>query len=1357
MNFAYLYTRFFCTLLFYCLSITIAYANFTIDCTPTTPASNSTISNGAVSIQLTSSQTSGGNNILTIRDNMGQTIASQVINNFPAVLEFNNLKGGTYTGTISDGINTESCSFIIGVASCNLSVENSPVSNVLNCSTDTAPISAIPTGGIPPYTYQWTENRSGQTINVGTGIWTVTVTDNAGCTAMAQTVQTSPPPFIVTCDSPTPASNTNTADGVININISGGQAPYSVSINALNGQDIPNINQPQAGTINLTGYSSGKYFINIVDEFGCMASCETTVGVQNCNLEVILPTIDLECNNSSTMLTPIVSGGLPPYQYLWNNNSEQSSIVVDRSSMPSVTVTDQTGCMRTQTGNINVPQLLQVFCSNIQDATTTGVADGSVDFVINGGTLPYSFSVTRSGVSYENGAIPLGVDNFTLSSFLEGSYLVLISDNNNCTAQCQFSINEPMCDLSVNLPDVRLDCKGDADGVLQPQISGGMPPYRYLWGRGQSSNTLGNLSIGTYFLSVTDANNCRFSTQAEITEPSALFINSDVIEQGSITGEPTGAATFTFGGGTPPLKYRLSNSNSFINAGAGATVDFTQLTAGDYTLTVMDENGCMQTETINIYPCDLQVGIETTRPICIGSSDATIDLKVEGNVGTVIYDWDNNQFDGQSSIENLPKGTYRVTIIDEGTACYINRTIEILPSASQPLFIDFDILAQGTNIGAEVGAVNVAFGGGAGPLTYQFSNNTQSVTVAGNGSVNFNELVAGTYTFTLTDANKCTLEKTVEIFPCGLQLNIDVDRVNCIGNNDGAIHLDVSNNQGDLYFDWNEDRFDGQSSIGQLTVGTYTVAITDLSNNCMIEKSIVVTSTNIQVGLSCSTERSDGHSVVDFTIVNGTPPYQAFVTGTNISRTLFFPGDYSLSVVAPSDAELIVRDANGCQSSCILNGTSSTGGCIDFSAIAFYSTTLSTPTLAGVEAIASGGTIPYSYLWSNGQTNSIIKVPYGSELSVEVRDAAGCRQTAEIVIPAAPNDDDGTEEEPIEEEEDEVEEDNSNPTIYHATCVNNCNARGQGETFIDKIKIGHSTLNSGDNEGFRYFSSAFLSFQSEGNYALKLKAVAKSVVVDSLYWYMWIDANNDGDFDDEGEALLSEKSTYDLNGEITFPFLENTRTVCTRFAVSTEPVSACESVTNGEVEDYIFIVNTNRFQPPVLKGEAEQNLIRVAWFPIPDSDEQVERYIIEKSIDNQLFMPIRETESIPTSIHELLDKQPVIGDNYYRLVTFRVGGEVYYSEPILIQYKLDESQTQLFPIPAQRQALLHLPMEKTELVTIKIYNQIGKKMLQQQVQFEPGVLIPLDVSQLANGFYFVQIETIQRKQQIVKMVVEKVD
>lgn len=1265
--------RFLLVITLFFIGTTATLAQFTINCTPTSPASNATAADGKVEIMLTSTRQStfNINTSLSIENNGGAVVSSQNITFFPITINFNKLNAGTYTGIISDGENTNTCDFTIGVETCELSVSINPESHNLPCFNELALSTAIPTGGVPPYKYQWTGGSTGQSIMEGNGNWGVTVTDDAGCTATATVQHTSPPKMILNCSSPKAATNTETADGEINVNIEGGMSPYNILITDLNQQIITDLMWNTNAPVTIGNMLPGSYDIVITDDAGCSKNCGVVVNVASCDLQVLLPPIELACHDATTTITPNITGGLPPYTYLWTNNSEEATITVDANSIATVTITDQAGCKKIASRTINKPQKLDVFCSNIQSVSVTGSRDGAVDFAVNGGTSPYTYSINRQGATYTMGNVPNTSPTFTLSIFQEGNYQATIIDAKGCIQSCTFSITEPTCDLSINLSGYQLDCKGDRDGVLNPQVTGGQPPYQYLWGNGQSASSLQNLGSGEYLLSVTDADNCRKTHRVHIAEPDALSITANVTEQGSLTGAPSGKANFTFSGGTPPFNYYLSSNNASIGSGMGASAQFTDLVAGDYTMKVTDANGCMNTEMISIYPCALTVDAQVARPNCIGGSDATIDLTVLGGVGNIIYDWDNDEFDGQSRIENITNGTYRVTVRDIATSCYINQDITVLPSESSPLFIDFDIQEQDNNLGLQTGVVAVTFGGGKAPFTYQFSSNNQTVSAEEGGTVEFSNLTAGTYTFTLIDANQCVTSKQIEILACDLPIEVSVTPVSCQGNNDGKIELSASTSNNNFYYDWANNDFDGKSSIDGLAAGNYSIIITDLSNNCSIEKIISVGTTNVQIDLSCNTITIGDQSIVRYEIGGGTPPYQVHLVGTSISRTYPIAGAFSLPFTTGSSQTLNVTDANGCQSSCQLGGTSSTGGCIDFSAIAFYSESLSTPHLAAVEAIPVGGAFPYSYRWSNGETDRIIYVPYGSELSLEIRDNNNCRKTYDIEVPILEME----EEEQEEEEEEEEEEDTEQPTTYSSSCIDNCKARGQGENFINKIKIGSSVINSGDNEGFRYFPSTFLNFSAGNNYNIKFNAIAKEETANILYWYIWMDLNQDGDFDDSGELLLDESGGYSFGSQITIPDLEHRLTVCTRIAVSSEPITACEDVTNGEVEDYLFMIDNSRFQSNDVK--------------------------------------IRSTSPFSKNI------------------------------------------AQLFPNPTQLQTWLSLPLEESELLTVDIYNQLGKTMYQEVIQFHPQTLIPLDVSFLANGVYVVQIKTKQSKPQLMKLVVKR--
>lgn len=1207
MNDLHLFLRCLLLIFFFYYTQPTILANYTVNCTPTKPATDANTSDGTVRIFIAAAQNLSETATLNIKNSFNQIVESQSIAFFPISINFTRLAAGTYTVTIVSTNATGGCSFTITNANCELTATVDPTSRTLPCAGEPQPINATASDGTPPYTYRWSNGLLGETINVAEGHWQLTIIDDAGCQATTTAIHTAAQPLFLACPTES-ASDINSFDGKINLNINGGRSPFSITIDNIFGEEIQNIAASHVANTTLNGFAAGTYTITVTDALNCTRSCTAVVGAANCILSVNIADQTVNCNGETSMLKAEIMGGLPPYQVVWDDQSTGTTITSGSIGPRTATVTDQTGCVQTASGQVVSPTELELNCNNIRPVSITGLADGTVDFTINGGTPPYTLVARQIGTDeiYDQTTLPSEITGVTISAFAAGSYHVMLTDKNECHANCSFSISEPNCDLTIEIPPVQIDCATNQDARLTPMVTGGMPPYRYQWEDGQTSLNRTNLGVGAYTLSVTDAGNCRKFASTTVTSPDLLTVTTKILTQGSATAM-IGKISVLITGGVAPYTYQLHGTTTSGTVQTASTFVLANLPAGDYTLALKDANGCTTSAPVNLFPCNLTTEATVEPVTCFAGMNGSIELAISGNTGEVTIDWSDDRYHEQTTLQNLVAGNYSVVITDVATQCSIERpyTVHTLSSA-----IQFN--CSTTRFGNQL-LVDYTITGGEPPYM---------VSVAGTNIQQIHS-EAGAFAFS----------------------NVPLS----------AEQLIITDNNGCV-------------------------------NSCNLGNSIDGCANQIQ--LTCSSIQFSERLAILYTISGGTPPYTASIPETNLAQTHTRTGNFSFNHTPTNAQSILVVDAKGCSVSCDLSESPVQEVCNDFSAIAFYSSTVSSISAAKVEAIPRRGTSPYTYQWNDGQTTQFATAAYGSTMSVTITDAIGCIATDTVIIP-----DDFIEEDTPENDNDTMEEDNETveneeiveETNYPYTCVNNCNARGQGENYITKVKIGSSQFNSNNDGGFRFYSSTFLSLQSQSTYNIDLVARTTATEANALYWYMAMDINEDGDFNDEGEELFMERGTYRYRTTVQLPEITAQRRICARIAVSINPIAACEDVIAGEIEDYIFILNNSR-----------------------------------------------------------------LGDN----------GESFSfntSERTKISQGLDRNRVQVFPNPVQEQSSLYLPMPKSEMITINIYNQLGQLVHQQVEYHEPSKLLSLDLLALKNGLYFLQVETQQGQQQVEKLIMRRLE
>jgi len=919
---------------------------------------------------------------------------------------------GTYCITVTDQNNC-------GAVDC-ITLSLTPLTVNVTATGVTCPdgtngqVQANPAGGTPPYSYLWSNGATTQSQqNLSPGAYTVTLTDQNGCTAVATgTVANKPPIFInVNATNPTCAGFTN---GSISVTATGGTPPftymwstgstspflpnlgagtYIVTVTDVNGcpktqsvtlaplsnlvvgalgtpQACPGINDgfatanPSGGvqpytylwntgatTQVLVGVAPGNYSVTVTDALGCVGSATAMVAAAQPFQITVTGTNMTTCGVSNGTATATIVSGAGPFTYLWSNGATTSSIMNLAPGTYSVTVTNGNDC--TTTGSVTLTAPPNVFVSIMApNLVCVGVNNGFAMAVVNGGTGPFNFLWNTGATSQ------------TITNLGPGTYTVTITDANGCTATATRTIQQaPAINLTVN--GTTVVCGQGNTGSATATATGGVAPFTFLWSTGATTNSVTGLVEGTYTATVTDANQCTATGSISI----------DVIDDLDITltvqnilcfGNTTGSITAVGSGGDAPYSYLWSNG--------ATTPTISNLAAGTYTVTLTDANGCSTSETVAVsQPTDLTVVINASSLVCIGESTGSATAIAAGGTPPYTYLWSNGAT--TASITDLPVGTYSVTVTDaNGCTETATTTINVAP------VLEIEIESTEVICGpGNTGNATVEVTGGAGPYMYLWSTGADDDTI--------DNLGTGTYSITVTDANGCTATAETDILVVSdFSISVIPRNVLCFGGNSGSILVDASGGTAPYTYLWSN----GQtvSEIINLTAGTYSVTVTE-ANGCTLSETITITQ---PTALNISAVGNDADCFGDesgsamATATGGTPPY-IFNWSTSQSGP-------SITGLAAGTYTVTVTDANFC--------TAETT--VTINQPGQLSVTVNTPIIncggtstGSASAIVSGGSSPYTYLWSTGATtSSIMNVPAGN-YSLTVTDANGCTALVQTI------------------------------------------------------------------------------------------------------------------------------------------------------------------------------------------------------------------------------------------------------------------------------------------------------------------------------------------------------------------------
>ncbi len=801
-----------------------------------------------------------------------------------------NLSAGTYTVSVTDNAGCTGTASATLISSGSIAATGVVTANDKCNGNSNGSATITPTGGSAPYTYSW--NPGGyttQTVStLSAGTYTITIHDNSGCSTTTTVTVTQPNVLGVTM-----ASRTN--------ELCNGGSTGSATANAATGGTNPyTYNWTPSGGTNLTAsnLSAGSYTVTATDNNGCTATASVTITQPANGLTITIAShTNVLCNGNSTgsATANAATGGTAPYTYNWTPSGGTNLTASNLSAGTyTITATDNSGC--TGTASVTITQAAPIAIT-IASQTNIQCSGGSGTIVANpasGGTAPYTYSWSPSGGT-----------NLTISNLSAGSYTITATDNNGCTASASATITQPASPLSVNLASINnVLCNGASTGSASANTAtGGIAPYTYSWSpSGGTNQTASNLSAGTYTLTVTDHNGCAVTISATITQPTQLAISIASSTNIPCNGGASGSAIANGAtGGTSPYTYNWSPSG-------GTNLAVSNLSAGSYTITATDNNGCTATASTTItQPSGLTISIASqTNILCNSSGGSATANPPSGGTAPYTYLWSPSGGTNLTA-SNLSAGTYTITATDKN-GCSGSASVTITQGAST---LSISIASRTTLACAGIGYIVAhAAIGGSPPYTYNWSpsggTNLSTITTLG----------AGTYTITATDSNGCTATAS-EIITLPPTLGIAVSGVSpsgCYGNSNGSVAAAPSGGTRPYTYSWSPSG-STNAFVSGLSAGTYTVTLTD-SNGCTAVDAVTLTQ---PAGMLIS---SDSISSTSFGGCNGEAAVTVVSGGVAPFTYLWNPGGATTDTIKGQcigDYCCTVTDANGCsQTICVV-------------------------------------------------------------------------------------------------------------------------------------------------------------------------------------------------------------------------------------------------------------------------------------------------------------------------------------------------------------------------------------------------------------------------------------------------------
>ena len=812
------------------------------------------------------------------------------------------------------------------------------------CGASNGSANVVANGGASGYLYSW--SPVGGTASIANGLaaaaYTVTVTDANGCqnTAVANVVNTGGPAATASVISNVSCHGGN--NGSASVNIIAGVGPYNI------------VWTPAGGTsVNATGLIAGNYSVTVTDANGCVSSDNITI-TEPATLVANATATAAVCHGGADGSTfVIVAGGVIPYTFSWLPSGGNAANALGLSANNyTVTVTDSNGCIQTASASVSEPTALHLVMAS-SPALCNGGTNGTASVIVTGGTLNYSYAWTPSGGNTSNAT---GLDS--------GNYIVTITDAHNCVVSDSILVTQPAAMLA-NIIKTDASCHGSSDGTASVVVSGGTAAYQYSWSPGGSSaNNISGLTAGNYSVTISDTNGCTKTVSTLVGEAAALSLSMDATPA-LCHGQNNGSASVLVSGGIVPYGYTWSPSGSTGANGSG-------LAAGHYSVTVIDSHGCISSDSIDVTePVALTANASATDAMCHGSSDGTNTVIAAGGTTPYVYAWAPSGGTAAHAVA-LASNNYTVTITD-ANGCMQHASASVgQPSALNLVMSSSAALCHGD----ANGSASVVVSGGTSGYSYSWSPSGGSTPIA-------SALNAGSYTVIVADAHNClALDSISVIQPTSLTVIMSMNPALCNASNDGSATAIVAGGTFPYQYVWSPSGATGMIA-NNLSRGNYTVVVSD-DNGCSINSSIAVTAPSaITLGTTNTSTSCHGGSDGSASAIpnGGTQPYTYLWSPSGVTldvATNLTSGNYSV----------VMTDSHGCSATASAFVPQPTAVNISVAGAA----TICIGQATAISVNASGGTSPYDYLWSNGNTASsqnvspIITTIY----TVLVEDTNGC-------------------------------------------------------------------------------------------------------------------------------------------------------------------------------------------------------------------------------------------------------------------------------------------------------------------------------------------------------------------------------
>lgn len=528
--------------------------------------------------------------------------------------------------------------------------------DTIQCNGETeGQLTVNTSAGTAPYTYKWSNTLVGKSIsNLKAGDYYVKVIDKNNCVALnGAKVFEYPQLEIVTLDTVHPKCF-GYQTGKIACVAQGGNPPYSYSWS--NGATTPTIEN----------LSAGSYTLTVADKNSCSVTQDFVLRQPTELISYINQKTDVLCNGTNTgNIFLNVEGGVPGYDYQWSNGAVTQNADSLFAGVYNVTVTDKNNCITQNSATINEPAKLTAVIEVAKPISCYNGNDGKLYANISGGVEPYT-------LTWYNPVNTMKSRSVAQPGLSKGLYQIEVVDSNNCYVKDSMTFTAPEVKFASELFEKHLSCFESNDGEFELLVSGGMPPYSFLWSDGAVDQNRTDLPAGQYKVTITDSKNCVTYNNMVLLE-SFPISGTFTMKKVTCDGELDGSLEFIAKGGTPPYTYLWDSGDSLSLA--------QNLAQGIHSVTVTDSKNCLKefeydllvdgTQCFDIPNAFSPNGDDYNDTWVIKNISAMYPqnkVQIFTKSGSTVYDSGDSGYqpwDGKYNGSDVPSGTYYY-IIDLG-------------------------------------------------------------------------------------------------------------------------------------------------------------------------------------------------------------------------------------------------------------------------------------------------------------------------------------------------------------------------------------------------------------------------------------------------------------------------------------------------------------------------------------------------------------------------------------------------------------------------------------------------------------------------------------------------------------------